>query len=244
VSKSSLIDNRSLDVDELFRSSSDAHVDWYNNCYLQMQRTYIIFSGMTMISLNMLIIMQSLVIIMWDANHEHDLAGYRIYYGNSSRSYNEVVHVGLDTIYTFCDLKSGKTYYFAVTAYDTVGNESNYSNETVLFLPADTLENSSIYNNQHNDKSYNYPNPFNPTQQKTHIRYYLNEAQKIMIRIYDTNGDNVCSIIDNEHKMAGEHIEDMWDGMNDQGKLVQNGVYFAIIKKATGQDIIPITVIK
>lgn len=58
-----------------------------------------------------------------------DLAGYKIYYGVSSGEYTKVIIITDNiTTYTIENLSSG-TYYFAVTAYDTAGNESAYSNE-------------------------------------------------------------------------------------------------------------------
>jgi hypothetical protein len=57
-----------------------------------------------------------------------DLAGYKVYYGTVSGSYSQNINVGNITTYTVADLNNG-TYYFAVTAYNTSGNESEYSNE-------------------------------------------------------------------------------------------------------------------
>src|ERR1700690_1811631 len=59
-----------------------------------------------------------------------DLAGYNVYYGTSSRSYGSPVNVGNAITYTVTNLTPG-SYYFAVTAYDTSGNESAYSNEVL-----------------------------------------------------------------------------------------------------------------
>jgi hypothetical protein len=72
--------------------------------------------------------------LTWDANTEVDLAGYRIYAGLASRTYNLLADVGLSTSYdlTFDD---GKTRYFVATAYDTAGNESEYSNEVIWTAP-------------------------------------------------------------------------------------------------------------
>jgi hypothetical protein len=60
-----------------------------------------------------------------------DLAGYRIYFGTSSRNYSDRVDL-LDpgaTAHTLT-LASGD-YYVAMTALDAEGNESGYSNEVV-----------------------------------------------------------------------------------------------------------------
>ena len=66
--------------------------------------------------------------VMWDANVESDLAGYRVYYGLTSGDYNKVIDVGNQISCIISGLLD-TTYYFAVTAYDTSGNESDYSDE-------------------------------------------------------------------------------------------------------------------
>jgi len=58
-----------------------------------------------------------------------NLAGFKIYYGSGSGQYTSVVNVGNVTSYVL-NLSQG-TYYFAVTAYNTSGNESVYSNEVL-----------------------------------------------------------------------------------------------------------------
>ncbi len=64
-----------------------------------------------------------------DGTPLNDLAGYKVYYGNSSGTYSQNISVGNVTTYIVNNLSEGLTYYFAVTAYDTSGNESGYSNE-------------------------------------------------------------------------------------------------------------------
>jgi fibronectin type 3 domain-containing protein len=58
-----------------------------------------------------------------------DLAGYRVYHGTSSGSYGMPLDAGPQTMYVVTGLESGKRHYFAVTAYDTSGNESVVSDE-------------------------------------------------------------------------------------------------------------------
>ncbi|VAX33570.1 hypothetical protein MNBD_NITROSPIRAE01-1408 [hydrothermal vent metagenome] len=77
-------------------------------------------------------------ILSWDANSESDLSGYKVYFGTSSGSYGTPTTVGNVTTYTVPDLNTG-TYYFAVTAFDTSGNESGFSTEVSKTLAsADT----------------------------------------------------------------------------------------------------------
>jgi hypothetical protein len=57
---------------------------------------------------------------------------YRIYYGTASGNYTEEKNItNADSIVTYpvLDLADGQTYFFAVTAVNTLGNESGYSNE-------------------------------------------------------------------------------------------------------------------
>lgn len=58
-----------------------------------------------------------------------DLAGYRVYFGTESRNYYNFLSIGNITAYRVQNLIFGNEYCFAVTAYDTFGNESDYSNE-------------------------------------------------------------------------------------------------------------------
>ncbi len=72
-----------------------------------------------------------------------DLAGFKVYYGTASGSYTQVVNVGYVTTYTVNNLTSG-TYYFAVTAYDTSGYESGYSNQVSKTISGGTAQQYSI----------------------------------------------------------------------------------------------------
>jgi hypothetical protein len=69
------------------------------------------------------------VTLAWDANTEPDLAGYKIYWGTASGSYDNSVDVGNVTQYELKGLADKTLFYFAATAYDTDGNESDYSRE-------------------------------------------------------------------------------------------------------------------
>jgi len=75
------------------------------------------------------------VILEWDPHTEPNLAGYKLYYGRTSRAYDHVIDVGLVTTYRVTGLPGG-TYYFAVTAYAADGTESGYSNEVSTTLAA------------------------------------------------------------------------------------------------------------
>ena len=72
------------------------------------------------------------VTLSWTANGELDLAGYKIYVGTASGTYNfpgSPFVTGKVTSYTVSNLPKGQTYSFAMSAYDSAGNESPLSAE-------------------------------------------------------------------------------------------------------------------
>jgi uncharacterized protein YqjF (DUF2071 family) len=71
----------------------------------------------------------SSVTLAWDPNTEFNLAGYKVYYGVASGVYTNSVDVGNVTTNRVTGLAQGVTYYFAITAYNTSGQESDYSAE-------------------------------------------------------------------------------------------------------------------
>jgi len=76
--------------------------------------------------------------IQWGANQESDLDGYLIYHGTAPGTYGISQNVGMTTTYQYTNLEPDTTHYFAVTAYDTLGNESPPSLEvfkTILSTP-------------------------------------------------------------------------------------------------------------
>lgn len=79
-----------------------------------------------------------LVTIYWNPNQESDLAGYRIYRGNQDLSgpYYPLAEVSKSTTsYDDTDVNNGETWFYAVTAFDKNGHESELSREDVFDTP-------------------------------------------------------------------------------------------------------------
>jgi hypothetical protein len=74
--------------------------------------------------------------LAWDGNTQSGVAGYMLYYGQSSGSYTAKIDVGHNTTYTVSGLLDGKTYYFAATDYDLSRTESGFSNEVSAVVPS------------------------------------------------------------------------------------------------------------
>lgn len=76
------------------------------------------------------------ILVEWDPNIEEDLAGYRVHYGWTAGEYTQDIEAGLETSCQFeAAPATGATIHVAVTAYDTSGNESGYSDEASVFVP-------------------------------------------------------------------------------------------------------------
>jgi hypothetical protein len=74
------------------------------------------------------------ITIGWDRNPESNIAGYVVSYGTATGAYSQTVDVGQATTWTLT-VSDGRTYYFAVQAYNTVGQRSGYSNEAAGAAP-------------------------------------------------------------------------------------------------------------
>ena len=94
---------------------------------------------MAVLSLLMTTAHAAQVTVAWDANTDPAVAGYRVHYGTAPGNYTSHIDVGNATSCVISGLLEGLTYYFAATAYDGSGNESDYSapvNYTVPQAPA------------------------------------------------------------------------------------------------------------
>jgi len=122
------------------------------------------------------------------------------------------------------------------TAIDSVTFEFSYRDENVLEryyyyrLKYQSNENSVYFTEpvkvnaiqaKRSVLEQNTPNPFNPS---TTIRFEIKERSKVNLRIYNTLGQNICTLIDS-HLEPGRYILD-WDGKDDFGRDLAGGVYF------------------
>lgn len=70
------------------------------------------------------------IVLSWQANSEEDLAGYRIYRGDS-----QISELGKVTTYSDNSVLPGTTYTYKITAFNTDGLESDFSNPVSVTTP-------------------------------------------------------------------------------------------------------------
>ena len=78
------------------------------------------------------------VSMSWDASPDASVVGYNVYYGVASRTYTNILVAGNSTNIIISGLREGVTYYFAATAFDATGTESDYSSEASYTVPVVT----------------------------------------------------------------------------------------------------------
>jgi len=71
--------------------------------------------------------------LSWDPSPDPDITGYYLYHGTSKGNYVDKIYVGPGVTFDFVTILAGD-HYFAVTAINSSGNESGYSNEVYLNL--------------------------------------------------------------------------------------------------------------
>jgi hypothetical protein len=75
------------------------------------------------------------VALAWDPSPDPNAVGYILYYGPANAPYSEFIDAGANTTVTMNNLVDGETYYFAVAAYDAIGDQSFLSNQIEDAIP-------------------------------------------------------------------------------------------------------------
>ena len=87
----------------------------------------------------------------------------------------------------------------------TIMSNDNDESEVKVFVAGNTSPNSAL--NENNaplqfSLSQNYPNPFNP---QTTIGFSLSAVSHVTLNIYNLLGQKITTLINNEHKVAGNY---------------------------------------
>ena len=84
--------------------------------------------------------------------------------------------------------------------------------------------------------SYAAPSPFAPSRGEiTRVVYSLAGETEVTIAIYDFASRPVRILLDAEPRRGQENYKEPWDGLDDDGDPVANGVYFYRLETGEGQ---------
>jgi hypothetical protein len=103
----------------------------------------------------------------------------------------------------------------------TVENGQAWANKWKIFRAIQPIDLNS------KTKTYSAPNPFAPNTEVTRIYYKTGKAtSKITIKIFDFGMNPVRTLIQNAVRNSADELFTLWDGKNNDGYQVANGVYF------------------
>ncbi len=83
--------------------------------------------------------------LTWNNNYESDLAGYNVYHASSYNGKYTLIGSTSDNYFIDDEASNGTTYYYAVTAYDYNGNESDLSYDVIYSTPRPEGFNQAIF---------------------------------------------------------------------------------------------------
>lgn len=84
-----------------------------------------------------------------------------------------------------------------------------------------------------------YPNPFNP---QTTVAFDLAHAGHVRVVIHDAQGRVVATLADGD--MTAGHHTVVWTGIDDRGRKLASGVYYARLTASDGVDVTKLTLVK
>ncbi len=131
--------------------------------------------------------------IFWERSPERDVAGYNVYYNYSYEGEYTLIGSTRNTNFIDYGARNGITYYYAVTAYDYDGNESELSYDVVYDTPRPEGFNQAIFD------YYRYPNTSG-----YHFRTYS---------VVPYNGDDADFFFEN---FNGKFYLNVWDDTDIQ----------------------------
>jgi hypothetical protein len=159
------------------------------------------------------VVLNNTVELRWTTLSELNNEGFDIERSVSSGSWNKIGFIkghgtsNVPAAYSFSDkgMKPGH-YNYRLKQIDFNGNFSYYqlSNEVIVGNPDSYL------------LSQNYPNPFNPV---TSIRYDIPQSSNVSLKVYDINGKEVMTLVD-QIKEAGYYKVEF------NGSNLSSGVYY------------------
>lgn len=149
-----------------------------------------------------------------------------------------------NVFYSSAFSSNGTSLWLGTTAglVSNDGVSDEWSSFWRLYLASQKIENSNT--------TYAYSNPFNPKTEKCRIAYTVpGGSGTVTIRIFSFGMNYVKTVVQNVERGGGIHnvsrgtdgelpvVIDEWDGTDDDGRIVPNGVYFYRIDINGGEPV-------
>ncbi|CAN5622190.1 FlgD immunoglobulin-like domain containing protein [soil metagenome] len=137
--------------------------------------------------------------------------------------YDEQTRDQLSTTKFYSGNSYGDTLYFGTAdgMVRTIENGQPWTSKFKIFRAVAPIDLSS------DKKTYAAPNPFSPDDEVVRIFYKTGKpSSTITIKIFDFGMNHVRTLIQNASRTSSDELFTQWDGKNNNGAQVANGVYF------------------
>lgn len=75
--------------------------------------------------------------------------------------------------------------------------------------------------------TYSYPNPFSPRREIVRFHYNIGQpSTTVTIEVFDFGMNRVRTILRDAPRSGAQERDEIWDGRDQSGSIVRNGVYF------------------
>ncbi len=122
---------------------------------------------------------------------------------------------------------------------DGLARSDNGGTSWVLFRTFETLS-----DNNNISETYAYPNPFSPFRhnqlhEEGHVRFHYRAEKSgpVTVRVYDFDMTLVREVESGIYRTGGAEYDAVWNGKNDFGEKVANGVYFYRVDLPGGKSV-------
>lgn len=170
---------------------------------------------------------QPAVLLNWDESPDEDFKYFAVVRGTAAGfdpTTAEVIGTLVENQFTDADVSIGASFFYRVVAFDFNGNRGVFSDEVSLMVTAVNDRPTTSLPTEF-ALLQNYPNPFNPS---TQIAYDLASSRHVSLKIFNTMGQVVRTLVDSEQPAGRYTIT--WDGTSETGTRVTSGVYLYVIK--------------
>ena len=79
--------------------------------------------------------------------------------------------------------------------------------------------------------TYAYPNPFSPKSESIRIHYAVPAGgASVTVEVFDFGMNRIRTVVKDAQRTGGREQDEIWDGTDENGQRLMNGVYFYSVK--------------
>ncbi|RLC52255.1 MAG: hypothetical protein DRZ79_01480 [Candidatus Cloacimonadota bacterium] len=174
-------------------------------------------------------------LLSWTTQSESNCLGWNVY-RNTTDNFSHSLQINYEMIpgsgtssetteYSFIDeypLEPGQDYYYWIEEHEVSGYVRSFG-PIILSIPEEEESN----NQEGLTKLFCYPTPF---KENTNIGFQISKKSFIDLSIYNVKGQKIITLFNGEVSDVGKDFIFEWNGKDNTGKPVCEGIYFGVLK--------------